>query len=43
MEEQITRVHGEMASVKDELQRMGHLAVKVDMMLDKMLVLKRVE
>ena len=43
MEEHIVRVHGEMASVKGEIQRLGPLEVKVDSMLEKLSLLERME
>ena len=43
MEEQIVGVHGEMASVKGELQRLGPIEIKVDSMMGKLTVLERME
>ena len=43
MEEQIVGVHGEMASVKGELQRLGPIEIKVDSMIGKLIVLERME
>ena len=41
MEEQIAGVHGEMAYVEGDLQRLGPLEVKVDSMLEKLSFLER--
>ena len=43
VEEQIAGVHGEMSSIKGDLQRLGPLEVKVDSMLEKLLLLERME
>ena len=43
MEEQITTVHGEIAAVKGDLQRMGPLEIKVDAMLEKLSLLERMD
>ena len=43
MEEQLVGVHGEMMSVKGDLQRLGPLEVKVDTMLDKLSMLEKME
>ena len=43
MEEQLVGVHGEMMSVKGDLQRLGPLEVKVDTMLEKRLMLEKME
>ena len=43
VEEQIAGVHGEMSSIKGDLQRLGPLEVKVDSMLEKLSLLKRME
>ena len=42
MEDQITRVYGEMASAKGGLQRLGPLEIK-DSMLEKLSLLERME
>ena len=43
MEERIATVHGEIATVKGDLQRMGPLEIKVDAMLEKLLLLERMD
>ena len=43
VEEQLVGVHGEMAAVKADLQRLGPLEVKVDSMLEKISILDRLE
>ena len=41
IEEQMVGVHGEMMSIKGDLQRLGPLEVKVDSMLEKLSTLER--
>ena len=43
MEGRITKVHGEMASNKGDLQRLGPLEEKVDSMLEKLSLLEPME
>ena len=43
MEEKISDVHGEMASMKGDLQRLGPLEEKVNSMLKKLSLLERME
>ena len=43
MEEKLSDVHGEMASMKGDLQRLGPLEEKVDSMLKKLSLLERME
>ena len=43
MEEHIATVHGEIATVKRDLQRIGPLEIKVDAMLEKLLLLERMD
>ena len=42
MEEQLAGVHGEMMSIKEDLQRLGPMEVKVDIMLEKLLMLEKI-
>ena len=43
MEEKMSNVHGEMASMKGDLQRLGPLEEKVDSMLKKLSLRERME
>ena len=43
MEEQLAGVHGKMISIKGDLQRLGHMEVKVDTMLGKLFMLEKME
>ena len=43
MEKQIAGVHGQMASMKGDLHRLGLLEVKVDSMLEKLPLQERME
>ena len=43
IEEQIIGIHEEMATVKQDLQRLGPLENKVDSMLEKLSLLERLE
>ena len=43
VEEQLASVHGEMTMVKGDLQRLGSLEAKMEVMLEKMMFLERME
>lgn len=43
MEEQTIGVHGEVLMIKGDLQRLGPLEVKVDLMLEKLSMLERMD
>ena len=43
MEEQLAGVHGEMMSIKGDLQRLGPLEVQMDAILEKLSMLERME
>ena len=42
MEEQLDGVHREMTSIKEDLQRLDPMEVKVDIMLEKLLMLEKI-
>ena len=43
VEEQLASVHGEMTTIKGDLQRLGSLEAKMEVMLEKMTFLERME
>ena len=43
VEEQLAEFHGDMAAVKGDLQRLDPLEIKMDLMLEKLSVLERLE